>query len=50
MISSKFSLGVDILTVIAEAAPVACTTSYKAMETIDRFAWHMQNVDGRRRR
>jgi uncharacterized protein len=46
VISSKFSLGVDILSVIAEAAPGACTSSYKAMETIDRFAWHMQNVKG----
>jgi len=46
VISSKFSLGVDILTVIAEAAPGACTSSYKAMETIDRFAWHMQNEAG----
>jgi predicted RND superfamily exporter protein len=45
-ISSKFALGVDILNVIAEAGPSACTTSYKAMEKIDRFAWHMANVDG----
>lgn len=46
LISNKFSLGVDILNVIAEAGPAACTTSYPAMETIDRFAWHMANVDG----
>lgn len=45
-ISDKFSLGVDILNVIAEAAPSACTTSYRAMETIDRFAWRMRNVEG----
>src|SRR4249919_672871 len=45
-ISSKFALGVDILNVIAEAGPSACTTSYKAMEKIDRFAWHMANVEG----
>jgi len=44
--SRKVSLGVDILTVIAEAAPGACTSSYKAMETIDRFAWQMQNQPG----
>jgi predicted RND superfamily exporter protein len=37
VISSKFALGVDILSVIAEAEPGACTSSYKAMETIDRF-------------
>ena len=45
-ISKKFALGVDILNVIVEAGPSACTTSYKAMETIDRFAWHMSNVPG----
>jgi predicted RND superfamily exporter protein len=46
LISKKFALGVDILNIIVEAGPSACTTSYKAMETIDRFAWHMSNVDG----
>jgi uncharacterized protein len=46
LISEKFALGVDILNVIAESGPSACTTSYKAMELIDRFAWHMENVDG----
>jgi predicted RND superfamily exporter protein len=46
LISKKFALGVDILNVIVEAGPSACTTSYKAMETIDRFAWHMSNVPG----
>ncbi len=45
-ISDKFALGVDILSVIAEAAPSACTSSYPVMETIDRFAWHMRNVEG----
>jgi len=46
LIADRFALGVDILNVIAEAGPSACTTSYAAMETIDRFAWHMQNVEG----
>lgn len=46
LISEKFSLGVDILTVIAEAEPAACINSYPVMETIDRFAWQMRNVDG----
>ncbi len=46
LISKKFALGVDILNVIVEAGPSACTTSFKAMETIDRFAWHMSNVPG----
>ncbi|MBP6533790.1 MAG: MMPL family transporter [Arenimonas sp.] len=46
LISSKFALGVDTMNVIVEAGPSACTTSYKAMEIIDRFAWHMANVEG----
>jgi len=46
LISEKFALGVDILNVIAEAAPNSCTTSYPVMETLDRFAWHMRNVEG----
>lgn len=46
LISERFALGVDILNVIAEAGPSACTTSYPAMELIDRFAWHMENVEG----
>ena len=29
LITSKFALGVDILNVIAEAGPSACTTSYR---------------------
>ncbi len=45
-IARAFGLGIDIINVIAETAPQACTESYKAMETIDRFAWHMQNVEG----
>ena len=35
-----------MINVIAEAAPAACTQSFKAMELIDRFAWHMANVEG----
>ena len=46
LISDKFALGVDILNVIAEVAPNACTTSYPVMETLDRFAWYMRNVPG----
>ncbi len=46
LISNKFALSVDMVNIIAEAAPSACTASYSAMETIDRFAWHMSNVEG----
>lgn len=45
-ITAKFALGVDILNVIAEARPDACTMSYPVMETIDRLAWHLSNVEG----
>jgi predicted RND superfamily exporter protein len=46
LISDKFALGVDILNVIAEGPPSACTSSFPVMETIDRFAWHLSNVEG----
>jgi predicted RND superfamily exporter protein len=45
-ISSEFSLGVDMISVIAESSANACTESFRAMEQIDRFAWHMENVPG----
>lgn len=46
VITERFSLGVDIINIIAEAAPAACTQSFRAMELIDRFSWHMSNVEG----
>jgi len=46
LISQRFSLGVDVLTVVAETNPDACTEDYKVMETIDRFAWNLSNVPG----
>jgi predicted RND superfamily exporter protein len=45
-IANKFSLGVDLLTVVAETVPNACTENYQVMETIDRFAWQLRNVEG----
>ncbi len=45
-IAEKFSLGVDLLTIVAETVPNACTESYPVMDTIDRFAWHLRNVEG----
>lgn len=45
-ITQKFALGVDILNVIAEGRPDACTLSYPTMELVDRFAWHLANVPG----
>jgi predicted RND superfamily exporter protein len=46
LISEKFSLGVDLLTVVAETVADACTENYKVMETMDRFAWDLSNVEG----
>lgn len=45
-IGEHFGLGVDAINVIAEARPDACTLSYPVMELIDRFSWHMKNVEG----
>lgn len=45
VITRKFSIGVDILTVIVETTEPACT-SHELMTSIDTFAWKMRNVDG----
>jgi predicted RND superfamily exporter protein len=45
-IADKFSLGVDLLTVVAETVPDACTENYAVMDAIDRFAWQLRNVEG----
>ena len=45
-ISEEFSLGVDVITIVAETLPNACTEDYAVMEAIDRFAWNLRNVEG----
>ena len=47
LIVSKFSIGVDVISVIAQTQGVkgACTT-YEIMDTIDRFELYMRNVYG----
>src|SRR6187551_1151436 len=45
IITTKFSIGVDVLTVIVETKEPACT-SYELMTAIDTFAWKMRNVEG----
>ncbi len=45
VITSKFSIGVDVLTVIVRSKEPVCV-SHALMTAVDRFAWHMQNVDG----
>jgi len=46
LISQRFSLGVDVLTVVAETTADACTENYQVMETMDRFAWNLTNIPG----
>ncbi len=45
VITNKFSIGVDILSVIVETIEQGCV-DYGVMSTIDRFEWHMRNVPG----
>ncbi|KAB2958968.1 MAG: MMPL family transporter [Thermoanaerobaculia bacterium] len=45
LVTSKFSIGVDILTVIAETKPEGCV-DYAVMSTIDEFSWRMANTEG----
>jgi len=45
IITTKFSIGVDILNVIVETKESACT-SHELMTAIDNFSWRMRNVDG----
>jgi hypothetical protein len=45
MIVSKFSIGVDVLTAIAETIPNGCI-EYDVMTEIDRFQWTVSNVPG----
>ncbi len=46
LIADRFSLGTDLISIIAETVPEACTESYAVMEAIDRFSWRMSNVEG----
>lgn len=45
LITERFSIGTDIISIIGETTPNACV-NYETMAEIDRFAWYMQNVDG----
>ncbi|MDA2923212.1 MMPL family transporter [Acidobacteria bacterium AH-259-L09] len=45
VISDRFSIGVDLITVIPETIEQGCV-DYEIMSTIDRFEWHMRNVEG----
>jgi predicted RND superfamily exporter protein len=45
IITKKFSIGVDILSVIVETIEDGCI-DYEVMATMDDFTWHMANVEG----
>mgnify|MGYP001818637665 FL=1 len=45
IITERFSIGVDVLSVIAETVPDACI-EHDIMSDIDRFTWYMQNIEG----
>jgi len=45
VITSHFSIGVDVITTIIEAPQQACT-DYETMKLIDDFEWHVKNVLG----
>ena len=44
-IASKFSLGLNLLTVVVETPPDACV-DYPTLEFLNRFSWYMQNQPG----
>jgi predicted RND superfamily exporter protein len=44
-IASNFIIGVDLLKVIVETKEYGCV-DHGIMDTINRYAWHMQNVEG----
>jgi predicted RND superfamily exporter protein len=45
LITSKFSIGTDVLNVIVETEANGCI-NHRTIDAIDRFAWNMANVEG----
>jgi predicted RND superfamily exporter protein len=45
LITNRYAISVDYMSVIIESTPDACTY-YDTINTIDRFQWRMQNVTG----
>ncbi|MFT5851285.1 MAG: putative RND superfamily exporter protein [Colwellia sp.] len=45
LITNRYAISVDYMSVIIESTPDACTY-YDTMNTIDRFQWRMENVTG----
>jgi hypothetical protein len=44
-ISEKFSIGLDLFTIIVETPPGACI-NYGSMNYLNEFSWYMRNVEG----
>jgi predicted RND superfamily exporter protein len=45
VITDKFSIGVDLISVIVETGVEGCI-DYDKMNLMDEFVWHMRNVEG----
>jgi predicted RND superfamily exporter protein len=45
VITTRFSIGVDVLTAIVESQEPVCV-SHDLMAAVDRLGWHMRNVPG----
>ena len=45
LITSRFSFGLDVLTVLAETQEGSCI-DHDTLDYLDRFSWHMANVPG----
>jgi predicted RND superfamily exporter protein len=45
VITSHFSIGVDVVTVLVETAPNG-VIDHDVMALVDRFSWHMRNIEG----
>ena len=45
VITDRFEIGVDVLTVISETVTEGCI-DYEVMRTLDDFEWRLRNVDG----
>jgi len=45
LITNRYAISVDYMSVIIESTPDACTY-YDTMNTIDRFQWRMENIEG----
>ncbi|MCC2615674.1 MMPL family transporter [Aestuariibacter halophilus] len=45
LITDKYTISVDYMSVLVEAPPESCT-SYDVMNAIDTFQWKMENIEG----